>query len=182
MVYSVGLLVFFMLSDFEKPLSHFEQLKVFSSVWVLSCSFKELDLEKHLPRFVHLNGFSPVSLSNLMVRSSCHTLGTWMESLLSGFPYVPSSGQLLRSCWHTLGIKKASLLCGSSHVSSSCMLEGMPYYNWSIWIGFLLFGSSHESKWPNFEKFLVHVLHLNVFFSDWRLILNAFLLTVRSIL
>ena len=66
----------FMWSDFENFLSHFEQLKVFSSVWVLSCSFKELDLEKHLSRFVHLNGFSPVSLSNLMVRSSCHTLGT----------------------------------------------------------------------------------------------------------
>ena len=113
---------------------------------------------------MHLNGFSPVSSTNLMVRSTCHKLYTWMESLLSGFPYVPSSGQLLRSCWHTLGIKKASLLCGSSRVSSSCMLEGMPYYNWSIWIGFLLFGSSHESKWPNFEKFLVHVLHLNGFF------------------
>ena len=87
-----------------------------------------------------------------------------MEFLLSGFPYVPSSGQLLRSCWHTLGIKKASLLCGSSHVSSSCMLERMPYYNWSIWIAFLLCGSSHEYKWSNFEKFLVHVLHLNCFF------------------
>ena len=61
MVYSVGLLVFFMWSDFEKPLSHFEQLKVFSSVWVLSCSFKELDVEQ-----------------------TCHTLCTWIEFLLSG--------------------------------------------------------------------------------------------------
>ena len=125
--------------------------------WLLYCAshvspnnFMLKSLWKASIHFVHLNGISP----------------EWD-------PYVPSSGQLLRSCWHTLGIKKASLLCGSSHVSSSCMLEGMPYYNWSIWIGFLLFGSSHESKWPNFEKFLVHVLHLNVFFltegSFWML-------------
>ena len=60
----------------SKILSHFEQLKGFPSVWVLSCSFKELDLEKHLSQFMHLNGFSPVTLSNLMLRSSYHTLSS----------------------------------------------------------------------------------------------------------
>ena len=59
----------FMWSDFENFLSHFEQLKVFSSVWVLSCSFKELDLEKQFSHFVHLNGFSPVGLICLQVTS-----------------------------------------------------------------------------------------------------------------
>ena len=86
----------------SKILSHFEQLKGFPSVWVLSCSFKELDLEKHLSQFVHLNGISPVSPSNLMVRSSCHSLCTWMASLLCESSYVPSSGQLLRNSCHAL--------------------------------------------------------------------------------
>ena len=67
----------------SKILSHFEQLKGFPSVWVLSCSFKELDLEKHLSQFMHLNGFSPVTLSNLMLRSSCHSLCTWLAFLPS---------------------------------------------------------------------------------------------------
>ena len=76
----------------SKILSHFEQLKGFPSVWVLSCSFKELDLEKHLSPFVHLNGFSPVwphlSSSNLILRSSCPTLCTWMASPSCSFTWL----------------------------------------------------------------------------------------------
>ena len=33
-------------------------LSGFSPVWVLSCFFKMLDVEKHLSHFVHVNGFS----------------------------------------------------------------------------------------------------------------------------
>ena len=139
MVYSVGLLVFFMWSDFEKPLSHFEQLKVFSSVWVLSCSFKELDLEIHLSRFVYLNGFSPVSLSNLMVRSSCHTLGTWMESLPCESSNVPSSRQLLRNSLHSVQLKGFS----------------------SVWI------LSCSFKELDLEKYLSHFVHLNGISPEW---------------
>ena len=49
-------------------LSHFEHLKGFSPVWVLSCSFKELDVEK-----------------------TCHSLRIWIEFLLSGSSHGFSS-------------------------------------------------------------------------------------------
>ena len=103
---------------------------------------------------MHFNGFPPVwsrvSPSNLMLRSSCHTVCTWKESLLSGsfhgfscnimnllshFVQCPFEWLLSRvgslmflqvaSYWEALGTLmaftlKASLLCWSSHVSSSC--------------------------------------------------------------
>ena len=50
-------------SDFEKLLSHFEHLKGFSPVWVLSCFFKLPACENifiHLNEYTDLNGFSPI--------------------------------------------------------------------------------------------------------------------------
>ena len=40
--------------------SYIDHLKGYSPMWVLSCSFKELDHGKHLSQFVHWYGFSPV--------------------------------------------------------------------------------------------------------------------------
>ena len=63
-----------------------------------------------LSHFVHLNSFSPVwphlSSSNLILRSSCPTLCTWMASPPCESSHVPSSGLLLRSYCHTLSIFK----------------------------------------------------------------------------
>jgi len=79
----------FMWSDFEKLLSHFEQLKVFSSVWVLSCSFKELDLEKHFSGFAHLNGISPVWVLSCSIKlPAIEKLLTTHSVQLKGFSSV----------------------------------------------------------------------------------------------
>ena len=155
----------FMWSDFEKLLSNFEPLKVFSSVWVLSCSFKELGLEKHLSRFVHLNGFSPVSLSNLMVRSSCHTLGTWMESLLSGthmFLQVASYWETLV----TLCAVKRLLFC----VDPFMLLQGT--WSWKILVTLCALEWNLSwvvpicsFKWPVIVKLLSHFEQLKGFSS-----------------
>ena len=45
-------------SDFEKLLSHFEHLKGFSPVWVLSCFFK---LPAYENIFIHLDYWNIVS-------------------------------------------------------------------------------------------------------------------------
>ena len=91
---------FYKWSDFKKLLSHFEHLKsCFSPVWVLSCSFKELDLKNPFhfcaPEWLLSSVWSHVLSSNFMFRSSCHTMCTWMASLPCGSSHVPSSGQLL---------------------------------------------------------------------------------------
>ena len=63
-------------------LSHFEHLKGFSPVWVLSYSFKEHDLEKLLLHFVCLNGISPVCVL------SCSFKWPAIEKLLSHFEHL----------------------------------------------------------------------------------------------
>ena len=55
-----GLLLFFKWSDFKKLLSHFEHLKGFSPVWVLSSFFKLPACENAFIHLEDLNGFSPV--------------------------------------------------------------------------------------------------------------------------
>ena len=109
---------FYKWSDFKRLLSHFEHLKsCFSPVWVLSCSFKELDLKNPFhfcaPEWLLSSVWSHVLSSNFMFRSSCNTMCTWMASLPCGSSHVPSSGQLLRRSCHSLSTCMASLPYGS---------------------------------------------------------------------
>ena len=66
-----------------------------------------------------LCGSSHVSSKYLHARSSCHTWCTWMTSLLCEYYHVSSSDVKVRSSCHTLSTLMASLLCESSHVPSS---------------------------------------------------------------
>ena len=109
-----------------------------------------------------LSGSSHGLSSNLMLRSSCHTLCKWMAYLSSEFPHVPSKGQLLRSSWHTFKQLK-SLSPVSVH---SCFFKLRAWENvflqlkhWnnvsSVWVPSWVF------KWYTFEKFLAHLERLN---------------------
>ena len=76
----VGVLLWFLQwFDLEKLLSHLVHFNDFSPRWVL-CWILKTDVEKFLSHLVHLNAFSPVwflsgfFLSNLILRSSYHTL------------------------------------------------------------------------------------------------------------
>ena len=105
-------------------MSHFMHLNGFSLVWVLSCSFKELDL-KTLFTFVHLNGFSPLCGSTCYQVTSClEALFTlcaleWLLSRVGPLMFLQVASYylnspILRSSCHISSIRKASLLCGSS--------------------------------------------------------------------
>ena len=89
----MGPLIFLLWSDLQKLLSHL----LHQGTWYW----------KHLSRFVQWieslkSGSSHGFSSNLMLRSSCHSLCTWMASLPCELSHVPSSGQLLKSSCHTL--------------------------------------------------------------------------------
>ena len=105
-----------------------------ASEWLLSCMGSLMLLQrtwswKHLTlcalEWILSSVWFHVLSSNLMFRSSCDTLCTWMASLLCVGPLmflqVPSyslSGPILRSSCQILSISKASLLCGSSNAPS----------------------------------------------------------------
>ena len=59
-IHNVHLNGFLNWSDSENLLSHFEHLKGFSPVWVLSCFFKLPACENVFIHLEDLNGFSPV--------------------------------------------------------------------------------------------------------------------------
>ena len=100
---------------FEWLLSWVDLLMDFQVTWCWAAHLTRVTLKWHLswqdwfgdtwedPH--NLCGSSHVSPNGFLLRNSyCHTLCTWMESLLSGSSHVPSSGQLLRRCCHTLSI------------------------------------------------------------------------------
>ena len=81
--------------------------ELWASEWLLSCMGPLMHLQrtwswKHLTlcalEWILSSVWSHVLSSNLMFRSSCHTLCTWMASLPCGFPHVSSS--VLSVTWY----------------------------------------------------------------------------------
>ena len=101
-----------------------------------------------------LSGSSHGFSSKLMLRSSwC----TWMAFLPSEIPHVPSISQLLAHFGH---LKSFSPVWALSSFFKLCAWENvclqLEHWN-SVSSVLVLF------KWSNFEKFLAHLLHFDVF-------------------
>ena len=106
LLFRVGSLTFLKVtSSWETLVTNWTCKSLLFCVGPLSCSFKDLDLEKHLSHFAHLNLSWVDPLMGFQVTWCWEALVTLsaLEWLLPWwFPHVPSSGQLLRSSWHTL--------------------------------------------------------------------------------
>ena len=154
-------------------LSHSDRLKGFSSVCILSCSFKKLDIEKTWSHFVlcnkmasllsgSYNGFS----SYLILRSSCQNLCNWMASLPCGSSHVSLSCLLVKISSYTLitywnsvsSVWVLSWVSGGLILRSSC-------HTLSIWKASLLCVSYHlmlRQGTFNIEKTLSHFVQLRL--------------------
>ena len=105
-LFRVGSLTFLKVtSSWETLVTNWTCKSLLFCVGPLSCSLKDLDLEKHLSHFAHLNLSWVDPLMGFQVTWCWEALVTLsaLEWLLPWwFPHVPSSGQRLRSSWHTL--------------------------------------------------------------------------------
>ena len=102
--------------------------------------------------------FAHFSLSDLILRCSCHTLNIWKASLLCGFCHLSSSCLLVRMSSCTWRIWMASLLYGFSHVSFSGLISRSSCHTSSIWKASLLFESSHAPSRNLILKNTCHTL------------------------
>ena len=120
----------FNLLDSRNFLSHFEQLKGFSSEWILWCIFKLLNVEYLYSHIEQLNGFSPVwilwFLFMALGQSICNsTLSRWMVSHQCEFFHGSLNDLLNRISCHSLSCWMVSHQCGFFHVS---------LYNLTFWM------------------------------------------------
>ena len=107
----------FMTLQITNVLSHLEQDKCFSPVWVLSWHFKSLMF--------------------------CHIWSRITASLLCGSFDVSSNPHVLWMPCHIVSIQMASLLCGSFHASPNSPSEWMPCHIWGRQMASLLCGPFH---------------------------------------
>ena len=133
-------------------------LKICSAVSLCSNDDVITGSEKNLLHLTQLNasflfGSSNASSNHLIVRRSCHTLCTWMVSLLCGSSHVPLndiSGVCFLSCiFKALGSEK--LLLHLVHVNSLS----------PVWIHLCILKSL------DCEKILSLFVHLNGFSPVW---------------
>ena len=114
-------------------LSHFEQLKGFSSVWIFSWLFKWWDRLNFFPRMQQLNGLSSVWSLSCFIRS--------LESLFSHFEQLKGSGFFPASskhlvhciCIHSFNSWRASQHYGFFHEDSNCLLRWILCQTLSSW-------------------------------------------------